>query len=386
MQSFDYYNPTRLVFGLGAIARLRDLVPAQARVLMVWGGGSILANGVHAQVRKALRGRDVVEFPGIEPNPRHATCLRAVATLRKTRRDFLLAVGGGSVFDAVKYIAAAACFKGRDPWAILSRQAPVTAALPWGGVLTLPATGSEANGNSVISNDATKDKLYFGSDLVRPIFSILDPATTCSLPERQTANGVVDAFVHVCEQYLTFPADAPLQDRQAEAILSTLVEEGPKALKKPKDLTVRANLMWCATQALNNLIGCGVPQDWATHMIGHELTALHGVDHAQSLAIVLPGVLTLRLKAKQAKLAQCAERVFGVRRGTTAQKAKAGIAAIEAFFRRMGLGTTLADHGIGAETCRLVPNRMAARGAVALGEKGDLGEREVGRILRLRLG
>ncbi len=236
MRNFEYFNPTRIVFGKGTIAKLADLIPADARPLLLYGGGSIKKNGVYDQVIAALEKFHVAEFGGIEPNPRYETCMKAVEKVQAEKCDFLLAVGGGSVLDACKFIAAATKFEGDDPWDILSKWVPVEAAVPLGAVLTLPATGSEMNAGSVINRDSTNEKLFFGSDLVRPVFSILDPETTYSLPPNQTANGIVDAFVHVVEQYATYPGPNPLQDRQAEAILKTLIDEGPKALtnRRPK--------------------------------------------------------------------------------------------------------------------------------------------------------
>ena len=315
MLNFTYHNPVQIVFGKGSIAELPKLVPAEAKMLLTYGGGSIKRNGVYEQVTPRPAGRRMIEFGGIEPNPRYETCLKAVELARAEGVEFLLAVGGGSVVDGTKFIAAAVPYKGKDPWDMLTNWIRVPAnPLPLGCVLTLPATGSEMNGGAVISRNATQEKLYFVSPRTFPRFSILDPETTYSLPPRQTANGIVDALVHTTEQYLTYPADAPLQDRQAEAILLTLIEEGPKALADPQNYAVRANLMWCATQALNGLIGCGVPQDWTTHMIGHELTALYGIDHAQSLALVLPGTLRHQRQRKRAKLLQYAQRVWNLRR------------------------------------------------------------------------
>ncbi len=316
MLNFTYHNPVNIVFGKGAIAELPKLVPAGAKVLMTCGGGSIKRNGVYQQVIRAMQGRSMLEFAGIEPNPRYETCLRAVALAQAEGIDFLLAVGGGSVIDGTKFIAAAVAYQGADPWDMLldSSRVPPN-PLPLGCVLTLPATGSEMNGGAVISREATREKLFFVTPQTLPRFSILDPETTYSLPPRQVANGIVDAWVHTTEQYLTYPVDAPLQDRQAEAILLTLLDEGPKALADPQNYAVRANVMWSATQALNGLIGCGVPQDWATHMIGHELTALYGIDHAQSLALVLPGVLRCQKQRKRAKLLQYGDRIWGLRHG-----------------------------------------------------------------------
>jgi NADP-dependent alcohol dehydrogenase len=386
METFTYHNPTRIEFGRKTIAKLDDLLPRDRKIMVLYGGGSIKRNGVYDQVRSALGARPVVEFGGIEPNPRYETCMKAVSALRAGGARFLLAVGGGSVFDACKLVAAAALWKSGDPWDILAKGVPVREAMPWGGVLTLPATGSEMNANSVISRDSTKEKLAFAADAVRPVFSILDPETTYTLDARQTANGVVDAFVHVAEQYLTYPAAAPLQDRQAEAVLLTLVEYGPKVLAAPRDYDLRAAIMWCATNALNGLIGCGVPGDWATHSIGHELTALYGIDHAQSLAVVLPGVLSNQLARKREKIVQMGERVFGIAKGDADARARAAIEATERFFRSLGVGTTLKDYRIPAEACDLVATRLETRGTTKLGEHGAIGPREVSEILRLRAG
>jgi NADP-dependent alcohol dehydrogenase len=381
MQNFTYHNPVTLVFGKGTIDRLADLVPTDVTVLLLYGGGSIRANGVYDQVRTALDNRPVVEFGGIEANPHYETCMRAVAEVRRAKVGFILAVGGGSVLDAAKFIAAAACYTATDdPWDFMGNAQPIDAALPLGAVLTLPATGSEMNENSVISRVGTQQKLHFGSPHVYPKFSILDPETTFTLPPRQTANGVVDAFVHVMEQYMTYPCDAPLQDRQAEAVLLTLVEEGPKALVAPRDYKVRANLMWCATQALNGLIACGVPQDWASHMIGHELTALYGIDHAQSLAVVLPSLLRHEMARKRTKLAQFGTRVWGVTEGSEDVRAAAAIDRMEAFFHALGVGTRLSDYGIPADAARIVAKRLDARG-MRLGEHGDQGPDAVAAIL-----
>lgn len=381
MQNFTYHNPVTLVFGKGTIDRLADLVPNEIAVLLLYGGGSIRANGVYSQVRAALADRPVLEFGGIEANPHYETCMRAVAEVKRAEVGFVLAVGGGSVLDAAKFIAAAACYTATDdPWDFMANRQPIDAALALGAVLTLPATGSEMNANAVVSRVGTREKLHFGSPHVYPKFSILDPETTYTLPPRQTANGVVDAFLHVMEQYMTHPSDAPLQDRQSEAVLLTLVEEGPKALVAPRDYAVRANLMWCATQALNGVIGCGVPQDWASHMIGHELTALYGIDHAQSLAVVLPSLLRHQIAPKRAKLVQFAARVWGLSEGSDDARAAAAIDRTEAFFRSLGVGTKLSDYGIGPEAARIVAERLEARG-MRLGEHGDLGPDAVTAIL-----
>jgi NADP-dependent alcohol dehydrogenase len=379
VQNFVYKNPTEIIFGRGAIAEIATRVPADGAVLLVYGGGSIKRNGVYDQVRTALKGRRVVEFGGIGPNPLYESCLQAVTLVKAGQVRFLLAVGGGSVLDAAKFIAVAACFTGPDPWEVLRTHGEnVTAALPVGAVLTLPATGSESNGNAVISRQATREKLHFTSAHVFPVFSVLDPETTFSLPQKQVRNGIVDAFVHVMEQYLTFPAAAPLQDRLAESVLQTLVEVGPVTLAEVQNYDARASLVWSATLALNTLLGSGVPQDWSTHMIGHELTAFYGLDHAETLAIVLPGVWHYKLEQKRAKLEQYGRRVWGVK------SAKEAIARTENFFHTLGMPTKLSDYRIAAtDAAEKVRARFAERGT-ALGEHADIGADAAAAILRLR--
>ncbi|MFA5205224.1 MAG: iron-containing alcohol dehydrogenase [Lentisphaeria bacterium] len=384
MENFTYHNPVKIVFGKGMIAELANLVPATARVLMTYGGGSIKRNGVYDQVLAALPGRALTEFGGIEANPCYETLMRAVALARREGCDFLLAVGGGSVVDGSKFIAAAMPWTAGDPWRILSEPAPVPAAVPLGVVLTLPATGSEMNSTAVVSRLATHEKRFFSSDQVYPRFSILDPETTYSLPPRQVANGIVDTFVHVVEQYLTFPAGAPLQERQAEAILATLLEEAPKVAAAPRDYAVRANLMWCATHGLNGLIGLGVPQDWATHMIGHELTAFYGLDHGQTLAVILPGVLRAEAAAKQAMLVQYGRRIWGLAGTDPAAVAEAAIAKTEAFFEAVGVPTRLAAYQVNAEeAAEKIRARLAERGQ-AFGEHADITPDRAAGIIRSR--
>jgi NADP-dependent alcohol dehydrogenase len=384
MLDFTFHNPTKIVFGKGVIARLPDLIPAGKKVMLVTGGESIRRNGVYEQIRRAMSGRAMVEFFGIEPNPLYETCLKAVGQARAEKVDFLLSAGGGSPLDAAKFIAAAVPYIGKDPWDMFYDWSLVPAdPLPLGCILTLPATGSEANGGSVVSRKATQEKRFFLSERVFPQFSLLDPQTTFSLPPRQTANGVVDAFVHVLEQYLTYDVDAPLQDRQAEAILRTLIEEGPKALAEPENYNVRANLMWCATNALNGLIGCGVPQDWATHAIGHELTALFGLDHAQTLAVVYPGMMQHTRRRKREKLLQYAARVWQLEAVDVESRINAAIFKTEEFFRSLGVHTRLKDYDISATACScLIANRLAQR--YPLGEREDLSSQDVEAILQLR--
>ena len=382
MQNFEYQNPVKILFGKGQIAAIGKEIPAEARILLTYGGGSIKQNGVYDQVRAALAGRKVEEFGGIEPNPRYETLMRAVEKVRAGNIDFLLAVGGGSTLDGTKFIAVAAPFAG-EPWDIVSKGAPVKSGIPLGCVLTLPATGSEMNSFSVVTKWATREKLAFGNPLLYPRFSVLDPETTFSLPPRQVSNGIVDAFVHTLEQYMTYPVNSPLQDRMAEAILVTLIEEGPKTLAQPQDYEARANFMWAATMALNGLIAVGVPQDWATHMIGHEITALHGLDHAQTLAIVSPSMLTVKSDTKREKLLQFAERVRGIREGTAEARIAAGIERMRRFFEQVGVPTRLSAYGVGPETAAVVAGRLQKRGWTALGERKDITPAVVERILTL---
>ena len=380
MNNFSYYNPVKIIFGKGTIVQISKEIPQNAKVLMIYGGGSIKKNGVYTQVAEALNGFDWKEFSGIEPNPHYETCMQAVEMIKKEGIDFLLAVGGGSVADATKLIAAAACFEG-EAWDILSKGSAVKKALPLACVLTLPATGSEMNSGAVITKAATQEKLAFNSPLVFPKFSVLDPESTFSLPDNQTANGVVDAFVHVCEQYLTYSVNAPLQDRLAEGILITLVEEGPKVLKNRTDYESRANVMWAATAALNGFIACGVPQDWATHMIGHEITAFHGLAHGETLAIVLPSLINVMRENKGDKVAQMGERVFGISTGNKSEKIDATIVAVEKFFRSMGIRTKLSEYGLTNDMIDPIVQRFLGRGW-QLGERQDITPEKVRMILQ----
>jgi NADP-dependent alcohol dehydrogenase len=384
MNNFTFQNPVKILFGKGQIEKISDQIPADSKILLTYGGGSIFKNGVYDQVKKAVKDLNVLEFGGIEPNPKFETLMKAVALCKEEKIDYLLAVGGGSVLDGTKFIAAAVYFEGGDPWDILAKNAEVTKAVPIGAVLTLPATGSEMNGNSVVSRIETQEKLGFGSPLVMPQFSVLDPEVIFSLPDRQIANGVVDAFVHVMEQYLTYPVNAPLQDRMAEAVLQTLIEEGPKVLANRNDYDAAANFMWSATMALNGIIAVGVPQDWATHMIGHELTAYHGIDHAQTLAIVLPGMMDLKRKTKEAKILQYGERIWGITDGTTNERIDAAIAKTEEFFESMGIKTKLPDYGVPSETIAKIADRFKQRG-FKIGEHADIGPEEINGILKSRL-
>ncbi len=384
MYNFEYKNPVKIIFGKGTIPNVVNELPGDAKILMTYGGGSIKRTGVYDQVKNALKKVELLEFGGIEANPHYETCMKAIELAKKENIDYLLAVGGGSVLDATKFIAAGICYKGEDPWDILSKNAAVEKALPIGAVLTLPATGSEMNGNSVITKAATQEKLAFGSPKVMPQFSILDPECVFTLPNKQVANGVVDAFVHVMEQYLTFPVNSPLQDRLAESILLTLIEEGPKVLADRNDYDAAANFMWSATLALNGLIATGVPQDWGTHLIGHELTAFHSIDHGRTLAVVLPGMMNIKRKNKKDKILQYGQRIWGITKGTDDERIDATIQKTVAFFESLGVPTTLPEYDVPETSIDKITNRFKKRG-FKFGEKQDIDYNEVGEILRDRL-
>lgn len=396
MLNFSFQNPTRIHFGEGQIKAISQEIPLDARVLLVYGGGSIKNNGVYQQVIKALDEHTFFEFSGIEPNPSYDTLMKAQQIIKAERIDYLLAVGGGSVVDGAKFIAAAALYEGEgegesegvkdsDPWDILAKQQAVTKALPMGAILTLPATGSESNGNSVVTRDG--NKLAFNSPLVRPLFAVLDPSVTLSLSDRQISNGVIDAFIHTIEQYLTYSVNGKVQDRFSEGLLQTLIEEGPKALRAEtrEDLGVRANIMWSATMALNGLIGAGVPQDWSTHMIGHELTGAFGIDHARTLSIVLPAVMKVQKEQKREKLLQYATRVWQITEGEDNARIDQAIELTEQFFTQMQVPTRLSDVNLQRKDVDLVINRLQQHGMTSLGEHNDITLEVSRKILLLAL-
>lgn len=385
MNNFSYYNATKIHFGKNQIARINEEIPHDARVLITYGGGSIKKNGVFEQVVAALNGRTIFEFGGIEPNPHLETLSKAVDLARNKQVTHVLAVGGGSVIDGSKFIAAGALYP-NNLWEIIETNGKyITQALPLGCVLTLAATGSEMNKGASISRVETKDKLFFGSVHVFPKFSILDPTTTYSLPVRQVGNGVIDAFAHVVEQYITYPINAPIQDRIAEGLLITLIEEGPKALQNPWDYDVRANLMLAATIALNGTLAMGVPTDWASHMIGLELTGLYGLDHAQTLAILIPAVWYFKKEQKKAKLLQYGERVWGLVDGNDEDRAVAAIEKTRSFFIQMGLPTKLCDYGLDHSVIPTILAKLEQHSLTKLGEYKDITPANVKEILELAL-
>jgi NADP-dependent alcohol dehydrogenase len=375
MFNFDFYNPTRIFFGKERLDTLDKFVPANAKVLITFGGGSAKRSGLIDKVKANLGNRKVFEFGGIEPNPRYETAMRAAEMVRTENIDFIMAVGGGSVIDGTKFIALASHYKG-DATDLLKygfvqiTQDVVEKVVPFGVVLTLPATGSEMNNGAVISYNHGKFAVM--SEMGYPKFSILDPTVTFTLPKIQVANGVVDAFVHTAEQYITFPVDAKVQDRMAEAILQTLIEIGATTVAEPENYDARANHVWAATMALNGIIAVGVPQDWATHMIGHELTAMFGIDHGQTLAIVYPSVLDVQRKQKSAKIVQYAERVWNITTGSDDEKIDQAIQKTREFFESLGIKTRLSEYGVKADQIPAVVEQLKAHGMTALSETGDI--------------
>ncbi|MFT5749704.1 MAG: NADP-dependent alcohol dehydrogenase [Ancylomarina sp.] len=384
MNNFEYKNPTKIIFGQNKIAELPKEIPANAKILILYGGGSIKSNGIYDQVKTALADFDVMEFGGIPPNPEYSVLMTALDFIKLNEITFLLAVGGGSVIDGTKFLAAAAFHEGEMPWDILTSRKPVLKAMPFATVLTLPATGSEMNSGAVVTRRETKEKLAMSGPALFPQFSILDPQVIKSIPERQIANGLADAFTHVLEQYLTYPTDALLQDRFAESILQTVIEVSPKILKDPSDYKAAASFMWSCTMALNGLISQGVPSDWAVHAMGHELTALFGIDHARTLAIIAPSHYKYNMASKKEKLAQYAERVFNISEGSTEEKALAGIDATEAFFHTLGIKTTLSEYTEDYQgTAELISERFTDRGWMGIGERGSLSPTDVAKIVEM---
>lgn len=385
MLNFELYNPTNLIFGKGQIEKLGSLVPKNSKILLAYGGGSIFKNGVYDQVKAALNGFEIIEFGGIEPNPHFETLMKAIEIVKEKNIDFILAVGGGSVIDGVKFISGATHYDG-DPMEILKKRILIkegSKVIPFGTVLTLPATGSEMNSGSVVTINSTQEKLAFGGSALFPKFSICDPTVITSLPERQIQNGIIDAFTHVMEQYLTYPHDGYLQDRIAEGILQTLIEIGPKVVQNPSDYSLASNYMWCCTMALNGLIQKGVPSDWATHMIGHELTALYNIDHARTLAIIAPNLYKVMFETKKQKLAQYGKRIFGLT-GSDDEIAAKAIDKTTEFFHTMGMKTKLSectdDYN---KTADFIGNRFQERGWVGLGEKQNITIEKVRKIVEM---
>ncbi|MFD1014729.1 iron-containing alcohol dehydrogenase [Winogradskyella rapida] len=384
MNNFEYQNPTKIIFGKDTIEKLENEIPQDAKVLLLYGGGSIKKNGIYDQVKTALSKVNVIEFGGIPANPEYAKLMEALKVIKDENITYLLAVGGGSVIDGTKFLSAAALYEGDTPWDILTQNIRTEKGMPFGTVLTLPATGSEMNSGSVITRAETKEKLAMGGPGLFPKFSILDPQVITSIPERQLANGITDAFTHVLEQYMTYPIGALLQDRFAESILQTLIEVAPKVLADPTDYKAASNFMWSCTMALNGLIQKGVPTDWAVHAMGHELTALFGIDHARTLAVIAPSHYKYNFDTKKEKLAQYAERVWNITEGSIDDKAYAAIDKTEAFFHQLGIDTKLSDYTEDYEgTAEEIAKRFKARKWMGLGEHQTLSPDRVEKIVKM---
>ncbi len=384
MNNFEFKNPTKIIFGKDTIEKVNEEIPQDAKVLMLYGGGSIKKNGIYEQVKNALTGVEVVEFGGIPANPEYETLLKALQVIKDENITYLLAVGGGSVIDGTKFLSSAALYEGDTPWDILTEKIKTEKGMPFGTVLTLPATGSEMNSGAVITRKETKEKLGMGGPGLFPQFSILDPQVIVSIPQRQLANGLTDAFTHVLEQYMTYPVGGLLQDRFAESILQTLIEVAPKVVKDPSNYEAASNFMWSCTMALNGLIKQGVPGDWAIHMMGHELTALFGIDHARTLAVVTPSHYKYNFEAKKEKLAQYAERVWNVTEGNQEDKAYAAIEKTEAFFHQLGIDTKLSDYTSDYKgTAEEISKRFTDRGWNGIGERQALTPQDAEKIVKM---
>ena len=380
MNNFEITTPTTIVFGKDQLPRISQLLKAQAadgKVIILYGGGSIERSGFLDKLKAELTDLELHFFKGIEANPEYTTLMKAVEYIREHKIGYMLAVGGGSVIDGAKFISGAVNYAG-DPWDVLTQVPGSTfgSAVPFGCILTIPATGSESNSGAVISRSELKEKRTMGGPLFFPKFALLDPTFVATLPKRQIANGVIDAYTHTMEQYLTFKGENLLQERYAEGILSTLIEIGEKVLENPADYELAATLMWCANQALNGVLRCGVTTDWATHMIGHELTALHGIDHAQTLAIIAPRLYEVKFESKKAKLAQYGKRVWKLE-GSDDQVARKAIAKTEEFFHKLSVKTRISEYTSDYhDTAQIIHDRFVKRGWMGLGENKDLTPKE----------
>jgi NADP-dependent alcohol dehydrogenase len=384
MLNFEFKNPTKIHFGKGLIEKVATEIPANAKVLMLYGGGSIMKNGIYEQVKLALKNFEVVEFSGIPANPEYAILLEALDIIKTQNITYLLAVGGGSVIDGTKFLSSAALYKGDNPWDILEKGIKTDVGMPFGVVLTLPATGSEMNSGSVISRAETKQKFGMGGPGLFPQFSILDPTVISSIPQNQIANGITDAFTHVLEQYMTYPIGANLQDRFAESIMQNLIEVAPVITKNPNDYNAQCEFMWSCTMALNGLIQKGVPTDWAIHAMGHELTALFKIDHARTLAIIMASHYNFNFEAKKEKLAQMASRVYGINQGTVDEKAKAAIEKTVSFFHSLGIKTRLSEYTENyKDIAPFIFKNFTERGMTGIGEHKNITPADVVKILEM---
>ena len=367
MENFVFQNPTKLIFGKGMISSLSKEIPPDKKIMVTFGGGSVKKNGVYDAVKSALVNHNYIEFWGIEPNPSIETLRKAIALGKENNVNFLLAVGGGSVIDGPKLISAGLCYEG-DAWELV-KMGRYTKTIPVATVLTLPATGSEMNSGAVISRSETKEKYAFYSNF--PVFSILDPTVTFTLSKRQIACGIADTFVHVMEQYMTTPGQSRVMDRWSEGVLQTLIEIAPKIEKRSDDYDLMADFMLSATMGLNGFLALGVTQDWCTHMIGHELTALHGLTHGATLAIVFPGTLRVLREQKKGKILQYGERIWNITSGSDDERIEKTIAKTEEFFASLGLSTRLHQENIGEATIAEIERRFNER-KVTFGENANV--------------
>lgn len=383
IQNFRFYNPTRVYFGEGQLKAIEREIPQESKVLILYGGGSVKKFGVFEQIIEVLGSRQWDEFGGVEANPTFETLIKAVAKVKEGNFDYLLAVGGGSVIDGTKFVAAAAKFEG-DPIDIFGKGVgkglKVKAALPFGTVLTMPATASEMNKNSVVTFVEKQAKISFASDKVYPTFSIIDPTYSYTLPQGQLANGIGDAFVHVMENYLTYPVNAKVQDRWSEALLLTLIEEADQYVNGEADYENRANVIWAITNALNGFTDQGVPADWSSHALGHEITVLNGTDHARTLSPILLATMKVRRKEKGDKIIQYGQRVWGIEAGTHDERIDATIKKTADFFQSIGLPTTLAEIDVKESDIDFLVEQLTKHGKVNMSERGDQTE-EVNRSI-----
>ncbi|MDF1508435.1 iron-containing alcohol dehydrogenase [Robertmurraya sp. DFI.2.37] len=366
MQNFTYWNPTKLIFGQGQLVQLKEEVPKYGRkVLLVYGGGSIKKSGLYTQVINLLQEikADIFELSGVEPNPRISTVRKGVDVCKSEGIDFILAVGGGSVIDCTKAIAAGAKYNG-DPWELVTKKAVAHEALPFGTVLTLAATGSEMNSGSVITNWETKEKYGWGSAVTFPVFSILDPVHTYTVPKEQTIYGIVDMMSHVFEHYFHLQENTLLQDRMCESLLITVMETAPQLLADLENYDLRATILYNGTMALNGMLSMGYQGDWATHNIEHAVSAVYDIPHGGGLAILFPNWMKHNLKVKPERFKQLAVRVFGVDpEGKSAEEAGLeGIEKLRQFWNSIGAPSRLADYDIDDSKLELMADKAMING------------------------
>ncbi|MFS0881906.1 iron-containing alcohol dehydrogenase [Metabacillus niabensis] len=366
MDNFTYYNPTKLIFGKGQVEQLATEVPSYGnRVLLVYGGGSIKRNGLYDQVVNILKDKqiEIFELSGVEPNPRLSTVQRGVDICKNENIDFLLAVGGGSVIDCTKAIAVGAKYEG-NPWDIVTKKHIPTEALPFGTVLTIAATGSEMNSGSVITNWETQEKYGWGSPLVFPKFSILDPVNTYTVPKNQTIYGIVDMMSHVFEQYFHHTKNTPLQDKFCESTLRTVIEAAPKLVEDLENYELRETILYAGTIALNGQLQMGYRGDWATHNIEHAVSAVHDIPHGGGLAILFPNWMKHTMSENVDRFVQMAVNVFDVEPSGKDKEAIAteGIEKLREFWSSIGAPSRLKDYDIGEESIDVMADKAMANG------------------------